>query len=151
VLTIAPEPLDSADARWLIGELDDHLNSLYPPEDNFTELPVADLFLIARIDGAPAGCGAVRFIDPTTAEVKRMYVAPAARGNGVGRQLLENLEAFARAQGAERLVLETGPRQLEALALYERAGFTVTPCWGEYAHGNNSICYEKPLLPKSPS
>jgi putative acetyltransferase len=145
VLTIAPEPFDGADAKLLIAALDEHLASLYPPEDNFTELPSADAFLIARDDDVPVGCGAVRFIDEVTAEIKRMYVAPTARGRGVGRQLVEGLEAFARSQGAERLVLETGPKQLEAIALYERFGFSVTPCWGQYVHGNNSICYEKPL------
>src|SRR5580765_7674906 len=119
---------------------------MYPPEDNFTELPHADAFLIARDDGGEAvGCGAVRFIDETTAEVKRMYVAPSARGTGVGRRILEELEQFARAQGALRLVLETGPLQAEALALYHRAGFVTTPCWGAYIHGNNSICFQKPL------
>ena len=147
MLTISPEPLDSADARQLISELDAHLNSLYPPEDNFTELPTADAFLIARIDEVAVGCGAVRFLDDTTAEVKRMYVARSARGRGVGRELMTALEAFAVERGAQRLVLETGPKQHEAIALYERFGFTVTPCWGEYAHGNNSVCYEKPLPP----
>src|SRR3979409_2276856 len=99
-LTISAEPLDSADALRLIGELDDHLNSLYPPEDNFTDLPTADAFLIDRTDDVPVGCGAVRFLDAPTAEIKRMYVSPAARGSGVGRRLLEDLEAFARARGA---------------------------------------------------
>jgi putative acetyltransferase len=144
-LTTSVEPLDGADARRLIGELDDHLNSLYPPEDNFTELPSADAFLIARVDDVAVGCGAVRFLDSSTAEVKRMYVSPVARGTGVGRRLLEDLEAFARARGAQRLVLETGPLQVEALALYESVGFVAIPCWGAYAHGQNSLCFEKPL------
>jgi GNAT superfamily N-acetyltransferase len=129
----------------LIGELDDELNSLYPPEDNFTELPTADAFLIARYGHEPVGCGALRFIDATTGEIKRMYVVPTARGRGVGRRVLEQLETFARDRGAHRLVLETGPQQRAAIALYERAGFVSTPCWGEYAHGNNSLCLEKPL------
>lgn len=146
MLTINAEALESTDARRLIGELDDHLNSLYPPEDNFTELPTADAFLVARIDGVAIGCGAVRFIDATTAEVKRMYVAPTARGGGVGREIVRALEAFAVAEGARRLVLETGPKQVEAIALYEQLGFAVTPCWGQYINGKNSICYAKPLL-----
>ncbi|MEY2460855.1 MAG: hypothetical protein QOG30_2685 [Acidimicrobiaceae bacterium] len=145
MLTISAEPLDGADARRLIGELDDHLNSLYPPEDNFTALPTADAFLIARIDDEAIGCGAVRFIDATTAEVKRMYVAPRARGAGVGREIVHALEAFARERGATRMVLETGPKQVEAIALYEHAGFEQCSCWGEYLHGNNSLCYEKVL------
>jgi GNAT superfamily N-acetyltransferase len=145
VLTISAEPLDSADARRLISELDEQLNSMYPPEDNFTELPTADVFLIARIDDEAIGCGAVRFIDATTAEVKRMYVAPRARGAGVGREIVQALEAFARERGAHRMVLETGPKQVEAIALYEHAGFARCPCWGEYLHGNNSLCYDKVL------
>jgi GNAT superfamily N-acetyltransferase len=143
VLTISAEPLDCADAQRLISELDDHLNSMYPPEDNFIELPTADAFLIARIDDVAVGCGAVRFLDATTVEVKRMYVAPAARGSGVGRRLLEDLEAFAMERGARRMVLETGPKQIEALALYERFGFVSTPCWGQYINGKNSMCFEK--------
>ena len=120
---------------------------MYPPEDNFTELPFADAFLIARNDGRAVGCGAVRFIDVGVAEVKRMYVAPEARGNGVGREIMRELETFAISRGAHRLVLETGPKQLKAIALYERFGFVVTPCWGEYVHSNSSICYAKDVTP----
>lgn len=147
MLTISPEPLDSDAARRLIAELDAYLNSLYPPEDNFVDLPSADVFLVARDDGEPVGCGAVRLLDAGTAEVKRMYASPSVRGTGVAWRLLQQLETFARERGAERLVLETGPRQLDAIALYERSGFTVIPCWGEYASGNNSVCYEKRLRP----
>lgn len=146
MLTIARERLDSADARELIGELDDLLTALYPPEDNFLELPTADVFLVARIGGEAAGCGAVRFIGPDVAEVKRMYVRPSARRNGIARQLLAALETFAVEAGARRLVLETGELQHEALALYEGFGFTRIPCFGEYASSKTSRCYEK-LLP----
>jgi putative acetyltransferase len=145
VVTIGPEPLDSDDARALITELDDFLTALYPPEDNFLELPTADVFLVARIGGDAVGCGAVRFIEPGVAEVKRMYVRPAARGNGIARQMLGALEAFAVESGARRLVLETGELQLEALALYEGFGFELIPCFGEYASSKTSRCYEKPL------
>lgn len=93
MLTISAEPPDSGDARRLISELDDYLNSLYPPEDNFTELPAEDAFLIARIDDVAVGCGAVRFLDAETAEVKRMYVVPTARSRGVGRRIMEELDA----------------------------------------------------------
>ena len=145
MLSISAEPLDSEAARTLIAELDEHLNALYPPEDNFLDLPTADLFLVARDDGEPVGCGAVRFLDADTAEVKRMYTVAQVRGRGVAWRILQELEAFARARGATRLVLETGPDQPEAITLYERSGFAVVPCWGEYASGNNSVCYEKRL------
>jgi GNAT superfamily N-acetyltransferase len=77
-----------------------------------------------------------------------MYVAPTARGLGVGRQILNALEAEARRLGARRLVLETGPRQPEALALYAHAGFTQIPLFGEYLdtpHPDLSVCMAKDL------
>ncbi len=144
-VVITAEPLESDDARRLIAALDEHLSGLYPPEENFFELPHADAFLIARLDGAAVGCGAVRFLDAVTAEVKRMFVDPAVRGRGIAAAILAELEAFARGAGAERLVLETGERQHAALVLYARAGFVTIPCFGAYAASKSSVCFEKNL------
>ena len=103
---------------------------------------------MAYADGAPVGCGAVRLLDGDDAEVKRMYVVPSARGRGVGRALLAALESEARSLGAGRLVLETGIRQTEALALYRRAGFVDIPAYGEYAASpGTSVCLAKGLVP----
>jgi ribosomal protein S18 acetylase RimI-like enzyme len=104
-------------------------------------------FLVAYVPdvGSAVGCGAVRRIDEVTAEIKRMYVAPAGRGCGIGKQVLAELEAEARRLGVRRLVLETGPRQPEALALYRGAGFTEIPLFGEYVGSEFSICMEKVL------
>jgi GNAT superfamily N-acetyltransferase len=75
-----------------------------------------------------------------------MYVAPEMRGRGIGRALLARLEAEARTLGLTRLVLETGTRQAEALALYGRAGFTAIPAYGEYAGSpGTSVCLAKAL------
>jgi putative acetyltransferase len=92
-----------------------------------------------------SGCGAIRLLDPTTAEVKRMYVEPDHRGRGVGRAVLASLETAARQLGAERVVLETGVHQVAALSLYRRAGFQQVDCWGEYASSPTSICFAKKL------
>jgi putative acetyltransferase len=150
--TIAREPLSSPDARRLIASLDAELSAIYPnPADNFFELGEEQtagdrgVFLLARVDGRPVGCGALRRIDATTGEIKRMYVAPAARGAGLGRRLLDELERHARGLGLRRLVLETGPRQPEALGLYRRAGFAPVPCFGDYRHASLSVCMAKPL------
>ena len=99
--------------------------------------------LVAYDAEAPLGCGAIRCLDAETAEVKRMYVVDAARGRGVGRLLLEALEASARRLGRTRLVLETGDRQHEAVGLYTRAGFTKTAPWGEYIDSPLSLCMEE--------
>lgn len=151
-LSVAPEPFDSADARRLVGALDAHLSSLYAPDQRFGPnlkaehlAPGIGTFLVARDGGQAVGCGALRRLDEATAEVKRMYVEPAARGRGVGAVVLERLEAAARELGVEKLVLETGIYQAEAIALYRRAGFRPVPCWGEYAGTLTSVCFEKEI------
>jgi GNAT superfamily N-acetyltransferase len=151
-LAIAAEPFESADAQRLITALDAGLAAVYKPEQRFgPNLKAEHLaggrgsFLLARDGGKAVGCGALRVLDPTTAEVKRMYVVPEQRGKGVGRAVLLQLEAQAQKMGVTRLVLETGIHQLEALVLYRRAGFTEVECWGEYATSETSICFEKRL------
>lgn len=150
-VTISAGPLDGPESRRLLGALDDYLNSLYRPEENFLDLRADDVtegrgvFLVARQDGVAVGCGAVRRISPTTAEVKRMFVTPATRGGGVGLRILAELEAWARSAGITRLVLEAGDRQADAIRLYERSGFVAIPCFGEYAEASLSRCYEKIL------
>jgi putative acetyltransferase len=139
-------------ARVLIEALNAELAGRYP-EPGATHFrldpdEVADghgAFLIASSGGRPVGCGAVRRIEMGTGEIKRMYVSPDARGRGVGRAVLAALEAEARALGITRLVLETGLRQGEALALYERAGFTRIPAFGEYVSSPLSLCMAKDL------
>jgi GNAT superfamily N-acetyltransferase len=101
--------------------------------------------VIAKADGLAVGCGAFRMLDEVTAEVKRMYVDPAVRGRGVGREILDHLESAAHALGARRLVLETGTLQAEAISLYRRAGFKPIDCFGEYATSPTSLCFEKEI------
>ena len=91
--------------------------------------------------------GAIKRLDDAAAEVKRMYTVPGARGRGLGRQILSELIARGRAGGYDRLVLETGDLQAEALALYEHSGFTRIPNFGYYVGIENSLCYGLPLKP----
>jgi putative acetyltransferase len=149
-VAIAAEPFDSDDARRLVAALDAGLAELYPPEQRFGPNLKAEhlegghgTFLVARDDGRAVGCGAIRLLDSTTAEAKRMYVEPDQRGKGVGSAMLAGLEAAAKQLGVRRLVLETGIFQDAALSLYRRAGFTRVDCWGEYASSPTSICFEK--------
>jgi GNAT superfamily N-acetyltransferase len=139
-------------AAELIGELNDELSARYPEEganhfrlDAGEVAPGRGAFFVAYVDGEAMGCGAVRKLEDGVVEIKRMYVRPAARGRGVGRAVLAVLEAEARELGAERLVLETGERQQEALALYRRAGFTEIACFGEYVDSPLSLCMAKDL------
>lgn len=155
MIALRREDLGSAVAGDLIRALNAELSAMYSePGANHFGLEASDVapgrgaFLVAYREGQPVGCGAVRLIDPATAEFKRMYVPPAFRGTGIGRRLVAALEAEARALGAARLVLETGTRQLAALALYERCGFKPIPLYGEYCLSpDTSICLGKPLPP----
>lgn len=152
VLEVRRVEITSDVAGQLIGALNAELDSLYPEEganhfrlDEKETVPGRGAFLVAFWREIPVGCGALRRLEAGTAEIKRMYVDPAARGRGIGRALLEALEAEARILDATRIVLETGDRQVEAMALYRRAGFRRMPTFGEYVDSPLSVCMEKHL------
>jgi len=120
----------------LIEELDRHLIALYPAESNhlmdLDALAAPDVeFFTARAEGDVVGCGAIKCF-PDYAEIKRVFVAPRARGLGVARRIIEALERAALAAGLDTLRLETGTRQPEALALFESAGFALRGSFGNY-------------------
>jgi GNAT superfamily N-acetyltransferase len=98
--------------------------------------PPSGLLLVATLHGEPVGCGALRFHGTAPAEVKRMWVSPAARGLGVGRRLLAELEERARATGVRVLHLETNRSLEAAVALYRSAGYREVPAFNDepYAH-----------------
>lgn len=103
------------------------------------------LFLVAFDGEEPVGCGGLRALDATHGEVKRMYVVPARRGTGVSTAILSRLEEEARALGWERLLLETGTEQPDAMRFYEREGFARIPNYGHYVDSEISRCYAKAL------
>jgi putative acetyltransferase len=149
-LIVERSDIRSANARALIGALNAELSSRYPePGATHFRLDAEEVaegrgaFLIAYRSGQPVGCGALRRIDARTGEIKRMYVSPEERGRGVGRVILETLEVEARGLGIARPVLETGARQPEAIALYERAGFSTIAPFGEYIASPLSVCMGK--------
>jgi GNAT superfamily N-acetyltransferase len=140
----------SADAAALVEELDRDLLERYPRHNiHGVDLEKLEggqgIFVVARLDGLLVGCGAVRVLEPGVGEVKRMYVRPAARRRGVAQAVLATLEATAREMGLRTLRLETGTRQPEAKALYEKQGYQRIPCFGEYVSDSFSVCYEKEL------
>jgi putative acetyltransferase len=158
VITITPGSPGSPDASALVEELEAHLASRYPTESRhgFTvEQLVATgvTFFVARVDGAAAGCGGILFVDDPAdpggpyGEVKRMYVRPAYRGRGIGRQVLDRLIDEARGRGITLLHLETGVDQVEAIGLYEQAGFRHCPPFGPYRDDPLSPCFELRLEP----
>jgi putative acetyltransferase len=146
------EDLSAPVVQRLISALNAELEARYPEEGaNFFRLDSEEVsegrgaFLVAYLADKPVGCGAVRMIEPGLAEIKRMYVDPSIRGRRVGRQIVDALEAHARQLGAKRIVLETGPRQPDAIALYAHTGFDEIPLYGEYIGSQFSVCMAKDL------
>jgi putative acetyltransferase len=153
-LELRREELLAAVSQSLIQALNAELEARYPEEGaNFFRLDAEEVaegrggFFIAYVDGQPVGCGAVRLIEPGIAEIKRMYVAPTVRGQGIGGRIVATLEAEAICLRAHRILLETGPRQPDAIAMYQRAGFVEIPLYGEYIGSNFSVCMAKNIEP----
>jgi putative acetyltransferase len=148
---ILPERADSADAKVLIAELEQELDPRYPQASRHGYsveklLREAVAFFVTRHDGMPAGCGGVQFFGADYGEIKRMYVRPGFRGNGLGRLMLNHLAAHVRQHGVVVLRLETGIYQSEAIGLYERFGFRRTAPFGAYRDDPLSAFYEMRIV-----
>lgn len=152
-MPIVIEPADPRlpKARRLVEELDALLISLYPMESNhlvaIERLAEPDTrFFLAEVDGKALACGAIMICGRDYAEVNRVYVSPGGRGQGLAKLLLRRLEQEALGQGLDRLRLETGRYQPEALGLFEAVGFRVRGPFGDYPTDDpNSIFMEKNL------
>ena len=130
-----------------------------PTTSDIGRPPSADeivVSLLLRVDGVPVGCAALRdvsglsdeiggFHAPGTGEVKRVFVSAEHRGRGLSRLLMQGIEAHAVAAGLRRLVLETGTKQPESVALYRSIGFEPIDRYGEYADSDESLCFAKAL------
>ena len=136
---------DSADARRCLGEYFRELASRFeegfdPSKDKSGEtaemIPPEGVFLLARLDGDPVGCGGLKRIDPTTAEIKRVWTAPSARGLGVARGIVRKLEAAAREMGLKSVRLDTNRALTEACQLYRKEGYRDVERFNQnpYAH-----------------
>jgi GNAT superfamily N-acetyltransferase len=131
-VTFEEEPAHSADARNCLAryfeELAERFEEGFDPgkgnKASEEELsPPNGSFVIARIDGEPVGCGALRMLNPATAEIKRMWTAPSVRGLGIAVRLLRTLEGIGARYGAGRVCLDTNRALKEAHRLYRRQGY----------------------------
>lgn len=138
--------------RALAAALGDELLDRYAGRaGSGAEAPASDFeppdgaFLVGYEDGEPIGCGGLCRYDERTAEIRRMYVIPAARGRGLSRVLLAALEDEGRQLGYSAVRLETGDRQSEAIRLYQSAGYEPIARFGPYVADERSVCFEKAL------
>lgn len=134
----------------IVEQLDEYLNSLYPSESNHLT-PVDNMinenfvFIGAYKDHQAIGCGGVKIIPNEYAELKRMFVVPGARGKSIGKMLLVQLEETARKIGLDYVRLETGVKQKEAIAMYEKSGYQFIEPFGNYLVDPLSVFMEKRL------
>lgn len=153
VADIRRSSLASPDALRLITALNAELTATFPEPGathfSLSQEQVADgdgAFIIVFVDDQPVGCGAIRRLDDDQAEIKRMFVSPSFRGRGLGHAIVAALESEARRLGVSRVVLETGTRLPVAIALYQSAGYTPIPLFGEYRSSpDTSLCFGKTL------
>ncbi|NIJ54160.1 GNAT family N-acetyltransferase [Dyadobacter arcticus] len=138
---------DHPDFVSLVKELDAYLAITDGDEHAFysqyNKIDKIRYVVVFYEEGDPLGCGALKPFDAKAIEVKRMFVSVAGRNKGVASQMLIELENWAKELGYERCVLETGKRQYEAIALYHKNGYQVTPNYGQYIGVENSVCFEK--------
>jgi GNAT superfamily N-acetyltransferase len=152
-VVIEETSLDDADTAQLVRQLNLELASVATePNENHFSLTVDETsgangrMLRAHYDGRLVGCGAVRRIEPTVGEVKRMYVEESVRGLKIGAAILDQIELVAIGLDITELKLETGVRQIAAMNVYERAGYAPCDPWGEYVESAaTSRCYTKRL------
>ena len=150
MIAIARESPRQDDVIALIRQSDALMQSLYPAESNhlvdIESLAAFNVhFLVAREQGRALGCGAFVLGEAGQAEMKRVFVAPAARGKGVARLLMEALEREAAQLGVTLMQLETGIKQPEAIALYRKFGYAERGPFGRYQPDPLSLFMEKRL------
>lgn len=143
-------------ALALLAEAALEARALYPelfaadaPAPVNPPLRAREVYLLATRDGQALGCGALQQHDAFTGELRRMFVTRAARRDGVARALLAQLEHEARQHGYRQLVLETGKRQLPAIALYRGGGWRRIAAYAPYIGDPMSVCFGK-ALPSRP-
>ncbi len=134
--TLHLEPPETADAAWCLSayfaELAVILNGGFDPAraqpvDLEDMRPPKGWFILARIDGQPVGCGLLKRVDAATGEIKRVWTAPNARGQGVGRAVMQELERIARDAGFQRVRLDSNAELAAAQVLYRRLGYQAVP------------------------
>jgi putative acetyltransferase len=149
-LIVSRESPDQPEVERLLALADERAALLYPAESRHglslaALLAQAAQFCVARHEGRAAGCGGYVLLPKRSAEMKRVFVMASARGQGLGRAIVQAREAAAAAEGVRRMYLETGVRSDEALRLYRRLGYEVCGPFGAYGPDPLSVFMIKAL------
>ncbi|NEK86442.1 GNAT family N-acetyltransferase [Blastococcus saxobsidens] len=156
VARLRPVPYDDPLAQALVEAVQQEYVARYggrdaAPVDPAEFLPPAGLFLVAEVGGVPAGCGAWRVYPPGGVEIKRVYVAPAFRRLGLAQTVMAELESSAVRAGHRSVVLNTGDKQPEAVALYGELGYLPVEGYGVYACSTDAVFLGKALAAELPA
>ncbi len=140
---------ENPDFRSLVQLLDQDLAERDGAEHafyaQFNKIAALNHAVVAYLNGTPVGCGAFKEFTAELVEIKRMFVQPAHRGQGVAQAVLAELERWAHELGYASGVLETGKKQPEAIRLYQKSGYSLIPNYGQYVGVDNSVCMQKAL------
>ncbi len=140
---------DDSNFQLLIKELDKDLAIRDGAEHafyaQFNKVDMIKQVIVAYDGKIPVGCGAIKSFSDDTVEIKRMWVQPTHRGQGIASLILNELENWAKELNCNRCILETGNKQLEALSLYPKNGYHIIENFGPYVGMANSVCFEKRL------
>jgi putative acetyltransferase len=141
---------DDSDFQLLIPKLDNELRKNYSThQDVYTKKNIIKNdanVIVCYENGKPVGCGCFRLTDDkSVVELKRMFVVENARGQGLGKKILEELENWAKELGHSVILLETGDKQIEAVEMYKKYGYTIIENYGEYKEIESSICMKKAI------
>ncbi|KMQ58703.1 GNAT family acetyltransferase [Chryseobacterium angstadtii] len=126
------------DADLAVSDGEDH--AFY---HQFNSIDLLKNCMVIYSEGTAVGCGAFKPFSDNTAEIKRMYTHPENRGKGYASKILGELEIWAKEEGYNKCVLETGVKQPDAIRLYEKNGYYRIPNYGQYIGVDNSVCFEK--------
>jgi putative acetyltransferase len=149
--TITIKRTDSYDLDFpqLVALLNQELRERYGGQesiyDSYYQISNLDTVVLGYINDLPIGCGCFKKYDDTTVELKRMFVKPDERRQGIGFSILSELEIWAKEKGFLYAVLETGNKQHESIALYKKVGFSIIPNYGQYVGKQISVCMKKKL------
>ena len=140
---------ENPDFQKLVKQLDAYLAIIDGEDhcfyDQYNKIDSLKNCIVIFDNDEAVAIGAIKEFDKKSMEVKRMFTLPEQRGKGLASMILNELETWTKELGYEKTILETGKRQIEAVALYGKCGYNVIPNYGQYAGVENSVCFEKTL------
>ncbi len=149
MLTLIKTDSQNEDFRQLVSLLDIELTEIDGEEHDFYHqfngIDNIRHAVVAYLDGVAVGCGAIKKYDDQTTEIKRMFVRPEHRGQQIASEIVQKLEEWSAELGFLYCVLETGKRQQDAIALYQKNKYEVIPNYGQYVGVENSVCMRKKI------